>query len=175
MGEVRRCLGERRSIEYAQRTWKRFADKLHPEFEAIRKFAVTEAAKQSYLEDLQFITGLQKGMTLMVELRKTIRKAVTKSWNSTPRNGWRFICLRCANGRLSKRGRGEFSWPELSEAFSEAFDHRIEIDEDAFKKILQRCGLGVGKAWAEDSSEVVNRDSGPASMSLVRLQRWAHE
>ena len=132
------------ATKYAEATWKRFAEELHPEFEAVRKFALNLSMKQSYLEDLQFQTGVVKGMTFMLEVRKTIRKAVTKAERDTQKRMAVYLFAVCGWEAIEGR-RTELSWPELSEGFNQAFDHQIEMDEDAFKKILQRCGLRVGK------------------------------
>jgi hypothetical protein len=131
-------------LREAQMVWKSFAEKLHPEFERVRRFAVNLSMKQSYLEDLEFHRGLVKGLTLMQELRKTVRKAVTKAEQHAQNRAAVYFFALTASEAI-EANRKEISWPELSEAFNETFDYQLPIDEDAFKKILQRCGLQVGK------------------------------
>ena len=130
--------------KYAESTWRTFSERLHPECEEIRRFAVATAMQQSYLEDLEFLRGLTKGLTLMQELRKTIRKAITKAERDAQSRTavYFFAAVKCEAIEAKRR---ELSWPELAEGFDKAFKYQIPIDEDAFKKILQRCGLGVGK------------------------------
>jgi hypothetical protein len=41
--------------------------------------------------------------------------------------------------------KSEANWPELHRQFEEAFDYKVEISEDAFKKILSRKGLKAGR------------------------------
>ncbi|HYR22287.1 MAG TPA: hypothetical protein VEP30_05115 [Chthoniobacterales bacterium] len=132
------------SLAEARTIWKRFADKLHPEFETVRRFAVDLSMRQNYLEDVKFHHGLAKGLTLMQEIRKRVRKAVKKAERDAQNRAavYFFGVLAC---ETVEANRGDLSWPELNKAFNEAFEYRVPIDEDAFKKILQRCGLGIGK------------------------------
>jgi hypothetical protein len=132
------------AVREAQVVWKRFAQKLHPEFECVRRFAVNLSMKQNYLEDLEFHRGLVKGLTLMQELRKTVRKAVKKAEQDAQNRAAVYFFAMTASEAI-EANRKDISWPELNEAFNETFDYKVPIDEDAFKKILQRCGLQVGK------------------------------
>jgi hypothetical protein len=132
------------AVGEAEAIWKMFFERLRPEFEAVRRFAVNLSMKQSYLEDLEFHRGLAKGLTLMQELRKSVRSAVKKTeQDAQSRAAVYFFAI--TGSEAIEANREELSWPELSEAFNETFDYRIPIDEDAFKKILQRCGLRIGK------------------------------
>ena len=80
----------------------------------------------------------------MRELRKTVRKAATKAERDAQSRG--AVYVFAATGlEAIEANRKELSWPELSEAFSEACKYQVPIDEDTFKKILQRCGLRIGK------------------------------
>jgi hypothetical protein len=128
----------------AKAVWKTFADKLHPEFEGVRRFAVNLSMKQSYFEDLEFHRGLTKGLTFMLEIRKSIRKAVRKAERDAQYRAavYFFAITGC---EAIEANRQQLSWPELNKAFNETFDYQVPIDEDAFKKILQRCGLRIGK------------------------------
>jgi hypothetical protein len=132
------------ALREAKAVWKKFADKLHPEFEGVRRLAVNLSMKQSYLEDLEFHRGLTKGLTFMLEIRKSIRKAVRKAERDAQNRAavYFFAITGC---KAIEANRQQLSWPELNKAFNETFDYQIPIDEDAFKKILQRCGLRIGK------------------------------
>jgi hypothetical protein len=132
------------SFGEAKAIWKRFAEKLHPKFETVRRFAVELSMRQNYFEDVKFHRGLAKGLTLMEEMRKRVRKAVRKAERDAQSRAavYFFGVLACETVEANRR---ELSWPELNKAFNEAFEYRVPIDEDAFKKILQRCGLRVGK------------------------------
>lgn len=125
-------------------TWERFASVLRPEFDGVRRFAVNLAMRQG-LEDIDFHRGLTKGLTFMLEVRKTIRKAITKAERDT-QNRTAVYFFAVSAWEAIEANREELSWPELAEGCNEAFDHKIGVDEDTFKKILQRCGLGIGKA-----------------------------
>ncbi len=132
------------SARQALSTWKRFAERLQPQFESVRRFAVNLAMNQDYFEDLEFHNGLHNGLTFMSELRKTIRKAVTKAErDAQKRNAVYLFGIHAAE--TIEENRENLSWPEVAEQFNQTFDYKIEVDEDAFKKILQRCGLKVGK------------------------------
>jgi hypothetical protein len=85
-----------------------------------------------------------KGLTLMQELRKTVRKAVKKAEQDAQNRAAVYFFAMTASEAI-EANRKDISWPELNEAFNETFDYKVPIDEDAFKKILQRCGLQVGK------------------------------
>jgi hypothetical protein len=134
----------RGGFEDAKTIWRKFSEKLHPEFEKVRRFAVHLSMKQNYLEDVNFHRGLAKGLTLMQEIRKRIRKAVSKAERDAQNRAavYFFGVVAC---EMIEANRSELSWPELNQAFNESFEYKVPIDEEAFKKILQRCGLGVGK------------------------------
>lgn len=132
------------ATNYALQTWARFAEKLQPGFEEIRRFAVNLAMNQDYFEDVAFHTGLHNGLTFMLEVRKTIRKAVTKAERDAQKRAAVYLFGVCAAEAIDANREG-LSWPDLSEEFNAAFEYDVELDEDTFKKILQRCGLHVGK------------------------------
>jgi hypothetical protein len=132
------------ATQEAEAIWKRFAEELHPEFEEIRRFAVNLAMQQDYFEDVEFHRGLSKGLTFMLELGKTIRKATTKGQQDAQKRAAVYFFAICSC-EVIDANRTDISWPELSQACDEAFDHKISFDEDAVKKILQRSGLRVGK------------------------------
>ena len=138
-------LGGEEAVADAKRTWKRFAESLQPKFEKIRGFAVGLAMRQSYQEDIEFHRGLAKGLTFMRELRKTVRRAVTKAERDAQNRGAVYV-FAASEWETIEANRKNLSWPELSQAFNEAFNYQVPIDEDTFKKILQRCGLRIGKA-----------------------------
>lgn len=132
------------AIEEAEATWKKFAEELHPEFDEIRRFAVNLAMQQGLFEDVEFHRGLSKGLTFMFELSKTMRKATKKVERDAQKRAAVYVFAICSCGEINAN-RSEMSWPELSQACDEAFDHKMSFDEDAVKKILQRTGLRVGK------------------------------
>jgi hypothetical protein len=128
----------------AEISWKAFAEKLQPAFEVIRRFAVETAMKQGYFEDINFHRGLAKGLTFMQELRKKVRKAVTKAERDA-QNRAAVYFFAVYNAREIEAKRKDLSWPELAQNFEKAFDDKLTVAEDTLKKILQRCGLTVGK------------------------------
>jgi hypothetical protein len=130
---------------YAQTVWKKFAVKLQPEFESIRRFAVSLAMKQTLQEDIDFHRGLTKGLTFVQELRRTIRKATSKAERDAQNRAAVYFFAVTA-GETIEANRQAVSWPDLAREFNKAFNHQVAVDEETFKKILQRCGLGVGKA-----------------------------
>jgi hypothetical protein len=130
-------------LKHALVTWEQFANELHPDFEDIRRFAVELAMQQGW-DDIEFLSGVVKGRTFMTEVRKTVRKAVTKAEQDAQNRGAVYF-FAVSSWEIIEANREELSWPELAQGFEETFDYRISIDEDAFKKILQRCGLRVGK------------------------------
>jgi hypothetical protein len=136
-------------VEEAIRIWKRFADRLHPEFEKVRKFSVNLAMRQTYFEDLEFQMGLSKGMSLIDELRKSIQKAVkaaTKAQRDAVNRAGVYL-FAIENWAIIEKEKEQLSWPKLAEEFQKQTQYSLPIDEETFKKILQRCGLrGVGKA-----------------------------
>jgi len=62
-------------VEGALKTWKKFSDCLHPKIQTIRRKALTIAAKQTLLEDLEFSAGIAKGLSLLPELQKLAKKS----------------------------------------------------------------------------------------------------
>ncbi len=132
------------ATEHAERIWEKFAETLQPEFETIRRFAVNLAMRQNYFEDVEFHRGLSKGLTFIQEVRKTVRKVRTKAERDT-QNRMAVYWFAITNCEAIEANRSAISWPDLSVGCDEAFDYKVSIDEDAFKKILQRCGLRIGK------------------------------
>jgi hypothetical protein len=130
--------------EYAEALWKKFAEKLQPEFESIRRFAVGLAMKQNYQDDIDFHRGLAKGLTFIQEVGRTVRKATNKAERDAQNRGAVYL-FAVGAWEAIEANRRELSWPELAQEFNEAFDYKVSIDEETFKKILQRCGLGIGK------------------------------
>jgi hypothetical protein len=130
-------------LDHALVTWKKFATELQPEFEDIRRFAVELAMRQGW-DDVEFLSGVTKGLTFMKEVRKTIRKAVTKAERDAQNRGAVYF-FAVSSWETIEANREQLSWPELAQQFEEKFEYQIGIDEDAFKKILQRCGLRIGK------------------------------
>jgi hypothetical protein len=124
-------------------TWERFATELQPAFENVRRFAVELAMQQGW-DDVEFHSGIVKGLSFMTEVRKTIRKAVTKAEQDAQNRGAVYF-FAVSSWEAIEANKEQLSWPQLAQEFEEKFDYQIGIDEDAFKKILQRCGLRVGK------------------------------
>jgi len=130
-------------LNHALLTWERFATELQPEFDDVRRFAVELAMQQGW-DDVQFHTGIVKGLNFMSEVRKKIRKAVSKAEQDAQNRGAVYL-FAVSSWEAIEANKEDLSWPELAQQFDEEFDYKIGIDEDAFKKILQRCGLRVGK------------------------------
>ena len=73
-------------VEDALLTWEKFERVLRPEFDDIRRYAVDLAMQQGF-EDIDFHRGLTKGLTFMVELRKKIRRAISKAERDAQNRG----------------------------------------------------------------------------------------
>jgi len=132
------------AVKQAKATWERFAKSLTPKFEEIRRFGVEMAMRQTYQDDIDFHGGLAKGLTFMRVLRESVRKAATKAQRHA-QNRAAVYMFAATEWETIDANREELSWPDLNKAFNEAFSYQVPIDEDAFKKILQRCGLRIGK------------------------------
>jgi hypothetical protein len=137
----------------AQDIWKQFAESVTPDFEDIQKDSLLLSLKQPFAEQIDFHQGLAKGLRFLAELRKRMQPVHTKRHKDAQAriNVYAFALL---NWELIEEHRRSLTWMDLTDAFDEFFEHQISIDEETFKKILQRCGLrGIGSVGRPKASE----------------------
>jgi hypothetical protein len=125
---------------------RRFAEELTPEILGIKRASIALAIDAGGMEEVDYLSGYVQGAAFLDRVRSKYKPARTKRQKDAAN---RLIVLFFAGliGQVVDESKGELSWPELHQQFLEAFDHKIEIEEETFKKILSRKGLkGVGRA-----------------------------
>jgi hypothetical protein len=131
------------AISEARATWSKFATEIQPEFKKLRRFALNLTAAQEMTEQVQFFQGFSKGLTLMDRVSELAWKK-TKRGSEYGRRS--VVCLfAIEHGEIIEAAKRDISWADLISRFDEEYGEGVEIDEDTFKKILQRSGLSVGK------------------------------
>lgn len=134
---------------------RQFSEKWTPLFREIRRKAMDLALTKAGSDELDYVQGYGQGQMFMQKVREKMRSPRHKREQDEQARNCVFLFAMCC-GRAIEMEKGELSWPELHQLFRESFDYKVEIDEEAFKKILSRMGLrGVGKAGRPPSNEIV--------------------
>jgi len=143
------------AISDARITWSKFAAEIQPEFKKLRTFALNLAGAQEMTEQVQFYQGFTKGLTFMNRVSELERKRTKRGADYGRRS---VVCLfAIEHWELIEAAKKDISWADLVNRFDEEYGEHIEIDEETFKKILQRSGLSVGKVGRPKGAK-----SGPA-------------
>jgi hypothetical protein len=130
-------------IAEAKVTWSKFATEIQPEFKKLRTFAVNLVARQEMAEQVQFYQGFTKGLTFMDRVSEVARKTNKRGTDYNRRSLVSLFAIE--HWELIEAAKRDISWWDLVSAFDEQYGKYVEIDEETFKKILQRSGLRVGK------------------------------
>ena len=95
------------------------------------------------IEQVQFFQGFTKGLTFMDRVSEVARKTNKRGADYSRRS----LVLHFAIEHLDliEAAKTDISWSDLVSAFDEQYGKYVEIDEETFKKVLQRSGLRVGK------------------------------
>jgi hypothetical protein len=140
--ELENLFGEE-SIAEAKQTWSRFAVEIQPEFKRIRRFAVELTMAQEILEQILFYQGLAKGLTLMDRIAEVARQRNKRAIEYGRRS---LVCLFAVeHWELIEAAKKDIAWSDLVQEFDQQYGEHVVIDEESFKKILQRSGLTVGR------------------------------
>jgi hypothetical protein len=131
------------AISEASITWSKFATEIQPEFKKLRTFALNLTAAQEMTEQVQFYQGFTKGLTFMDRVSELARKRTKRGSEYARRS---VVCMfAIEHWQLIEAAKRDISWADLLRRFDEECGEGVEIDEETFKKILQRSGLSVGK------------------------------
>jgi hypothetical protein len=131
------------AIADAKVTWSKFATEIQPEFKKLRTFALSLVARQEMIEQMQFFQGFTKGLAFMDRVSEVARKTNKRGSDYTRRS--MVLLFAIEHWELIEQAKRDISWSDLVSAFDEQYGKYVEIDEETFKKILQRSGLRVGK------------------------------
>jgi hypothetical protein len=131
------------SVAEAKDIWTRFATEIQPAFKKVRRFASDLDSSQDMLEQIQFHQGLASGLGFMVRVAKSARQASKREADHSRRS---VVCMFAIDHwEIIEAARKDISWADLVSQFDKEYGEHVEIDEETFKKILQRSGLTVGK------------------------------
>jgi hypothetical protein len=130
-------------VAAAKIIWSEFEHRLRADFRAVRKFASDLAMSQPLWEQVQFHQGTVNGLRFMDEVSAACRKENKQAVNARKRH---LVCLFAIEHRdLINAARNDLKWSDLVDGFEQTiYGRHVEIDEQTFKKILQRSGLRVG-------------------------------
>lgn len=140
---------EEGTFKDSRKVWKRFAEEFKPRSDEIRRFASELASAQSVQENIDYNMGYVKGVRMVIELGNTIRKAQKKGASKRDRDyltRGAVLTFAVSNWKMIEENRQELTWMRLTELFDEATEHQVPVDEETFKKILQRGMLTIGKS-----------------------------
>lgn len=128
------------AVSDAKRTWTRFAVEIQPELKRLRRSAAELVMKQETFEQMQFHQGVAKGLTILDELRKLARRQNKRGLEYQRRS---LICaFAVEHWEVIEAAKKDIAWSDVVEGFVREFG---EVDEETFKKMLQRSGLRVGR------------------------------
>lgn len=131
------------AITDARQTWTRFAVEIQPELKRIRRFASELVMKQETFEQIQFHQGVAKGLTILDELGKLARRQNKRGLEYHRRS---LICaFAVEHWEVIEAAKKDIAWADLVQGFDREFGELVEVDEETFKKMLQRSGLKVGR------------------------------
>ena len=131
------------AVAEAKEIWTRFAIEIQPAFKKVRRFALDLASAQEMLEQIQFHQGLASGLGFMARISKTAGQTSKREADHSRRS---VVCMFAVeHWEIIEAARKDISWGDLVGQFDKEYGEHVEIDEETFKKILQRSGLTVGK------------------------------
>lgn len=131
------------AIADARIKWSKFATEIQPEFKKLRRFALNLAMSQEMTEQVQFHQGFANGLTFMDRVSDVMRNRTKRGAEYSRRS---LVCMfAIEHWEIIEAAKKDISWSDLVKRFDEEYGQHIQIDEETFKKILQRSGLSVGK------------------------------
>ncbi|MEZ0256930.1 MAG: hypothetical protein ACAI37_16710 [Chthoniobacter sp.] len=136
-------------LAYARGIWKRFADEFKIRADDLRRYGAHLAADQTVEENIKYTMGYRNGERLMVEIGKAFRRALKKQKSKRERDEvarGAVLTFALENWKTIETDRHKLTWMKLTEKFDTETNHQIPIDEETFKKILQRTSLRIGKS-----------------------------
>ncbi len=118
---------------------------LYSKFQRITRLAWETTSREGIQEVIDYTIGFSRGLQTPQRIRQLLAKTTKKSLVDEQKRlgvlGFGFFM-----GKFIEDQKAELSWPQVSDLFDEFAEHKVEVDQDTMKKILQRAGLkGVGK------------------------------
>jgi hypothetical protein len=131
------------AIADAQITWSRFATEILPDFKKLQRFASEVVMRQATWEQMQYHHGVASGLGFMDRVAKGVRQTSKKGADHARRS---VVCMfAIEHWEIIEAARRDISWGDLIHEFDKQYEKHVSIDEETFKKILQRSGLTVGR------------------------------
>ena len=134
---------------------RNFAERFTPAFRGIWRKVIILSQEAGTKEHVDYCLGFARGSEFVAKVLEKMRNPPKhkRGKDAQARNCVYYYAMCC--GREIDAEKGNLSWPELHQGFLEFYDHKVEIDEFAFKKILFLEGLkGVGNAGRRPSNEI---------------------
>ena len=137
------------ALVYARKVWKRFAEKFKPQADELRRFALELVRDRGVEEEIKYMMGYVNGARMIAEVGKRFRSLMKKDRSKRERD---FVAhnavlmFAVTNWKWIEENRRKLTWMKLTEMFDKETNNEIDIDEETFKKILQRASLTVGKS-----------------------------
>ena len=122
-----------------------FSRKQYLKMKVIKRRAEILAEEQSLVEQSEFHHGFASGLTFLQTLAEKMKNPEGKRATDEQKRQLVYL-FGAVHGDEIEKMKADLSWPEVAERVAEMVAHKVEIEEDTVKKILQRTGLsGVGK------------------------------
>ena len=140
--KLQEVLGQE-AVGKAKAIWARFATEIQPEFQKLRRFAMDVAACEDMYEQIQFHQGIANGLGFMDRIAQSTRSTSKRDADHRRRS---VVCMfAIEHWEIIEAAKKDISWSDLVDQFDCEYGEHIVIDEETFKKILQRSGLTIGK------------------------------
>ncbi|MDQ6913379.1 MAG: hypothetical protein M3128_10965 [Verrucomicrobiota bacterium] len=131
------------AVEEAKEIWSRCAREIYPQFKRVRRFATELVMSQELIEQVQFHQGIANGLTFSHRVTEAVHRHAKQQTDQSRRFVVCFFILQ--HWEMIEAARKDILWSDLMDQFDQEYGEFVHIDEEAFKKILQRSGLTVGR------------------------------
>jgi hypothetical protein len=129
--------------------WREYAEKINPRAKDLRRFATELSHDQATDELTQYGMGYNSGLKIIAALAKSLRRARQRQKTKRDKD-WmvrsQVLLFAVTNWRTIQENRKKVTWTQLADQYEEATNYEYSVDEETFKKILQRAELTIGNA-----------------------------
>lgn len=136
-------------LSFARSIYEFFAKEVKSKADKLRRAAAELAASQSTEQHIDYMLGYVLGVRMMEQARKAAQKALQNRNDKRERDSniraqvhW----FAVSNWKEIEANRRTLTWMQLTEKFDRETGQKFEVDEETFKKILQRASLTIGKS-----------------------------